>query len=143
MRLLLFLWLASLCQGTWFEENVYKDSKRVVEEDNVSSEQRNGLLSVLLSLDKLYEEGRAAVSKADKESFGHKRATEMSREEFAYDVDDDDDDDDASVLNSVLKDIKATNPSKRGRYDISGVLPPLGELCRVMHVRGCSHSRHR
>ncbi|XP_076439225.1 uncharacterized protein LOC143278077 [Babylonia areolata] len=130
--LLLFLLMAiSMCRATWFEEQVYKDSKRVVEDDDdiVSSAEGEGLLWDLLSLGRLYDRQRGD-RKEEERSSGHQAPAPSSRKQSASR-----DDDAASVLKSVLQGIKPT-PLKR-------VLPPMGELCRVMNLPGCTHSRHR
>ncbi|KAK7491079.1 hypothetical protein BaRGS_00017643, partial [Batillaria attramentaria] len=99
-------------------------SEVVSVDDKGRSPQRHLLLSVLLNLNKIL-----GPVKSDVRDYSAKTESQLSSNV------------DSSDLERILED-KIT-ASKRARSDLSGVLPPWNEFCRMMHITSCVHSRQR
>ncbi|XP_070178920.1 uncharacterized protein [Littorina saxatilis] len=127
---LILLLLASLtsCRGSWVEENVYQDVQSP-KNDVTSTDRRQLLLSVLVNLGKLYGDDQELPS-------DYRDGAERQAPGVQLDFD-------TSFLKDTPGEVRRRQPSKRARYEVSGVLPPFGELCRALRIAGCFHSRYK
>ncbi|XP_025081952.1 uncharacterized protein LOC112556794 [Pomacea canaliculata] len=101
------------------------DAFTVSEPDDISRSERQLLLSVLINLNKFL---RLRSTKVEDDT--GEITDGQIQETFPK-----------SDLESILD--ARISAAKRARSDLSGVLPPWNEFCRMMHITSCVHSRQR